>query len=64
MVQVPFLKLRKTDNKSSLDRVNRQLSTSRSTFRQRVNVGVLVATVALVAYGAAMHRFRAMCSVS
>ena len=42
----------KTGSRSSLDRVNKQLSASRGTFRQKVHIGVLVATVALVAYGA------------
>lgn len=42
----------KTGSRSSLDRVNKQLSASRSTFRQKVHIGVLLATVALVAYGA------------
>ena len=42
----------KTGSRSSLDRVNKQLSASRGTFRQKVNVGVLLATVALVTYGA------------
>ena len=41
----------KTGSRSSLDRVNKQLSASRGTFRQKVHIGVLVATVALVAYG-------------
>lgn len=40
------------DSKSSLDRVNKHLSAERGTFRQRVNIGVLVSTVLLVAYGA------------
>ena len=42
----------KTGSRSSLDRVNKQLSASRGTFRQKVHIGVLLATVALVAYGA------------
>ena len=44
----------KTGSRSSLDRVNKQLSASRGTFRQKVHIGVLVATVALVAYGASL----------
>lgn len=51
MPDIPFLKAKKTGSKASLDRVNRQISSSRSTFRQMVNVGVLVASIALVAYG-------------
>ena len=42
----------KTGSRSSLDRVNKQLSASRGTFRQKVHIGVLLATLALVAYGA------------
>ena len=42
----------KTGSRSSLDRVNKQISASRGTFRQKVHVGVLLATVALVTYGA------------
>ena len=42
----------KTGSRSSLDRVNKQLSASRGTFRQKVHIGVLLAAVALVAYGA------------
>ena len=42
----------KTGSRSSLDRVNKQLSASRGSFSQKVHIGVLVATVALVAYGA------------
>ena len=42
----------KTGSRSSLDRVNKQISASRGTFRQKVHIGVLLATVALVAYGA------------
>ena len=41
----------KTGSRSSLDRVNK-LSASRGTFRQKVHIGVLLATLALVAYGA------------
>ena len=32
----------KTGSRSSLDRVNKQLSASRGTFRQKVHIGVLV----------------------
>ena len=42
----------KTGSRSSLDRVNKQISASRGTFRQKVHIGVLLATVALVTYGA------------
>ena len=42
----------KTGSRSSLDRVNKQISASRGTFRQKVHVGVLLATVALVTSGA------------
>lgn len=34
----------KTGSRSSLDRVNKQLSASRGTFRQKVHIGVLLAT--------------------
>lgn len=37
---------------SSLNRVNRKISTQRSSFRQLVNPGVLIAWVLLMAYGA------------
>lgn len=40
------------DSKGSLERVNKHLSAERGTFRQRVNIGVLVASVLLIAYGA------------
>ena len=36
---------------SSLKRVNKSISQTRSSFRQQVNLGVLIAWVALVAYG-------------
>ena len=45
----------KTGSRSSLDRVNKQLSASRGTFRQKVNIGVLLATVALVTYLSLIH---------
>ena len=40
------------DGSGSLERLNRTLSAGRSTFRQRVNVGVLIAAVLLVSFGA------------
>lgn len=40
------------DGSGSLERLNRTLSAGRSTFRQRVNLGALMATVLLVSFGA------------
>ncbi len=47
-----FWKKAAGDGSGSLDRLNRTLAAGRSTFRQRVNIGALVATVLLVAFGA------------
>lgn len=40
------------DGSGSLERLNRTLSAGRNTFRQRVNLGVLIAAVLLVSFGA------------
>lgn len=40
------------DSAGALNRVNRSIRSSKSTFGQKVNIGVLIATLALVAYGA------------
>lgn len=47
-----FWKKAAGDGSGSLERLNRTLSAGRSTFRQRVNVGVLMAAVLLVSFGA------------
>ncbi len=47
-----FWKKAAGDGSGSLERLNRTLSAGRSTFRQRVNLGALMATVLLVSFGA------------
>lgn len=43
---------KKKGSKDSLDRVNKHISTGRNTFRQNVNVSVLVSAALLIAFGA------------